>query len=186
MSTKAQLHEEKMFQNSVAMTVTLISFGMLFATMFLGYFLVRANTAVWPPIEIQGMPTVLPLLSTLIMGLSSFTYWRMEKLPNERKRYWRYTFFLGVAFLSVQWVLWNTMTARGILVSNGHVPSMVIAFTWIHAAHIIMALGALIWIGLFVFNKKEGLTEIKLNNVGKFWHFLGIVWLLMYLMMFVL
>jgi cytochrome c oxidase subunit 3 len=84
MSTKAQMHEEKMFQNSVAMTVTLISFGMLFATMFLGFFLVRFNTAVWPPIEIQGMPQVLPLLSTLVMGLSSFTYYRMEKLENER------------------------------------------------------------------------------------------------------
>jgi cytochrome c oxidase subunit 3 len=186
MNKNSQMHEEKMFQNSVAMTVTLISFGMLFATMFLGFFLVRFSTAVWPPIEIQGLPTLLPLLSTIVMGLSSYTYWRLEKKENDRKLFWKLTFFLGVIFLVLQWVLWQTMTARGILVSNGHVPSMVIAFTWIHAAHILMALGALLWLGRFIFKKKEELTEIKLVNVGKFWHFLGIVWLLMYLLMFVL
>ena len=176
----------KMFQNSVAMTVTLIAFGMLFATMFLGFFLVRFNTPVWPPVEIEGLPILLPLLSTLVMGLSSFTYYKLEHTEATREFYWRITFGLGVVFLVLQWVLWGELNRKGILVSNGQVPSMVIAFTWIHAAHIIMALGALLWLKRFIFKKKEELTAIKLINVGKFWHFLGVVWLLMYLMMFVL
>lgn len=186
MMTKTHQSPEKMLQNSVAMTVTLISFGMLFATVFLGYFLVRFNSPTWPPVEIENMPKLLPFLSTLVMALSSFTYSMLEKSGGEKKSFWTATLSLGVLFLGLQWLLWNALAASGILVSNGQVPSMVYAFTWLHAGHIVMGLGALLWLGIYIFRKPQGLTEIKLINVGKFWHFLGVVWLLMYLMLFVL
>ncbi len=175
-----------LMKNSIAMTVTLISFGMLFATLFLGYFLVRFNTPVWPPVEIQGMPVVLPLMSTLVMLLSSVTYWFFEKRKEQRKFFWSLTFALGVAFLGLQWVLWQGLKDAGILVANGMVPSMVYAFTWVHAGHIVLGLLALLWIGHYVFRHPALMTEFKIINVGKFWHFLGFVWILMYLMMFVL
>lgn len=182
----AQEREMKLFQNNVAMTVTLISFGMLFATVFLGYFLVRFNTPVWPPVEIQGMPKLLPFLSTLVMGLSSFTYYKMEKVSAQRKQFWIFTTLLGFAFLVLQAVLWKELKAAGVLVGNGMVPSMVYGFTWLHAGHIVLGIIALMWIGHLIFRRPEAVTEIKLINVGKFWHFLGVVWFMMYLMMFVL
>lgn len=185
MMTNAQPNQGKILQNSIAMTVTLISFGMLFASLFLGYFLVRFNSPVWPPVEIQDRPQLIPFLSTLVMALSSWTYFLLEK-KEEKKRYWKLTFFLGMLFLALQWTLWSTLKARGIYVANGSVPSMVYAFTWIHAGHIVMGLMTLLYLGRFIFKKPQELTVIKLMNVGKFWHFLGIVWLLMYLMMFVL
>lgn len=183
--TNAQADQEKILQSSIAMTVTLISFGMLFASLFLGYFLARSNSPVWPPVEIQNLPQFLPFLSTVVIALSSWTCYLMEK-REEKKKYWTYTFVLGLVFLAVQWVLWSTLKARGIFVGNGHVPSMVYAFTWIHAGHILIGLGVLYWLKKFIFKKPQELTVIKLMNVGKFWHFLGIVWLLMYLMLFVL
>lgn len=182
---KALPNQEKILQSSIAMTVTLISFGMLFASLFLGYFLARSNAAVWPPVEIQNLPQLLPFLSTVVMGLSSWTCYLLEK-REEKKKYWTFTFLLGLAFLGIQWILWSTLKARGIFVGNGQVPSMVYAFTWIHAAHIVMGLAALYWLKKYVFRKTEELTVIKLTNVGKFWHFLGVVWLMMYLMLFVL
>jgi cytochrome c oxidase subunit 3 len=176
----------KALQSSVAMTVTLISFGMLFATLFLGYFLVRFNSPTWPPVEIQDMPKMLPFLSTLLMVLSSLTYWMMERNKDQRKLNWALTFSLGLGFLGLQWSLWTRLKEVGVLVANGMVPSMVYAFTWLHAAHIVMGLMALLWIGHLMFRSPGKLTELKLTNVGKFWHFLGVVWILMYLMMFVL
>lgn len=187
MMTSAEKQTElKSFQNSVAMTVTLISFGMMFASMFLGYFLVRFNSPTWPPVEIENMPKLLPLFSTLVMGLSSFTYYMMEKKIDQRKGYILATIALGLVFLASQWSLWTALAESGILISNGNVPSMVYAFTWIHAAHIVIALGLLFWIGDFVFRRPEALTPGKLVNVGKFWHFLGVIWVMMYLMLFVL
>lgn len=186
MSTQNPAHELKLLKSSVAMTVTLISFGMLFASLFLGYFLVRFNAPVWPPVEIQGMPVALPLLSTLVMLLSSVTYFKFEKSDSQRKLYWTLTVFLGLLFLVLQGSLWMALKNSGILIANGIAPSMVYAFSWLHAGHIVLGLGAVLWLGFYLFKKPQGLTEIKLINVGKFWHFLGVIWLLMYLMMFVL
>ena len=186
MMTNTQAHAEKMLQSSIAMTVTLISFGMLFASLFLGYFLVRFNAPVWPPVEIQNLPKLLPFLSTLVIALSSLSYYKMEKSSQPRSQFWFLTVALGIIFLILQSLLWTELKKSGILVENGQVPSMVYAWTWIHAGHIVMGLMALLWLGIFVFKKKAELTEVKLANVGKFWHFLGVVWLLMYLMIFVL
>ena len=168
------------------MTVTLISFGMMFASLFLGYFLARFNAPVWPPVEIENLPQFLPFLSTLVMGLSSLTYYKLEKSAEKRGAFWFLTVGLGILFLVLQFNLWSALEASGILVTNGNVPSMVYAFTWLHAAHIFMALGLLLWLGFYIFRRPQALTELKLVNVGKFWHFLGVVWLLMYLMLFVL
>lgn len=178
----------KEFQTSVAMTVTLISFGMLFATLFLGYTLVRFNSPTWPPVEIQGMPKLLPLLSTLVMLLSSLTYFQMEKAsvnePKKAKLLWVGTILLGLLFLGLQWTLWSELKDLGILVQNGMAPSMVYAFTWLHAGHIVMGLIALMWLGHFVFRGTH--TPAQVLNVGKFWHFLGVVWIVMYLTLFVI
>lgn len=186
MMTKDQAHEMKLLQSTVAMTVTLVSFGMLFASLFLGYFLVRFNSPIWPPAEIAGLPKLLPFLSTVVMGLSSYTYFKFEKTEEKRKTFWKTTVFLGVLFLVLQWILWGALKESGILVTNGMVPSMLYAFTWLHAGHIVMALLAVLWLGFYLYKRPAGLTDVKLMNVGKFWHFLGVIWLLMYLMMFVL
>lgn len=185
MITKTPEENMQEFRNSVAMTVTLISFGMMFASLFLGYFLVRFNAPVWPPVEIENLPKLLPFLSTLVMGISSYTYFKMEK-GIETRKFWIITVLLGMTFLALQFSLWDALAESGILVANGNVPSMVYAFTWIHAVHILIALGLVLWLGYFIFRRPEGLTQAKLINVGKFWHFLGVIWLMMYLMLFVL
>lgn len=173
------------FRNSVAMTVTLISFGMMFATLFLGYMLVRFNAQSWPPIEMERLPKLLPFISTLVMIGSSLSFIKFEKGSN-KKLYWFITVLLGLCFLALQFNLWSSLAALGIFVSGGNVSSMIYAFTWLHAGHIVIALGLLAWLGYFVFRKPQMLSDIKIINVGKFWHFLGVVWLLMYLMLFVL
>ena len=168
--------EYKRFQHSVAMTVTLVSFGMLFAALFLGYFLLRFNSAVWPPMEIEGMPRLMPAVSTLVIALSSWAFYTFEK--GQKTRWLGATLVLGFVFLGCQWQLWSELGQMGILASNGQVSSMVYAFTWIHAAHIVLALLGLVWLLV------TAPSELKTANVGKFWHFLGVVWLLMYLMLF--
>lgn len=178
--------EMKMVQSAVAMTIVLCSFGMLFATMFLGYFLLRSNAVVWPPVEIQGMPSGIPFISTVFIALSSVTYYFFEYRGEARKLTFSLTVVLGALFLVSQWLLWGSLKDAGIFVSDGMVPSMVYAFTWLHAAHIAMALILLLWLGFYVFFRTEKLTKLKVINVGKFWHFLGVVWLLMYLLIFVL
>ena len=46
--------------SSIAMTIVLISFSMLFASLFMGYAVYRIQNPVWPPMGMQRVPTSVP------------------------------------------------------------------------------------------------------------------------------
>jgi cytochrome c oxidase subunit 3 len=96
------------------------------------------------------------------------------------------TIILGFGFMLLQSLLWNHLKSQGIFVSSGIFPSIIYAFTWIHAAHIVMAIGLLLWLLNFLPKEINTKARLRVSSVGKFWHFLGIVWLIMFLTIFVL
>jgi len=96
------------------------------------------------------------------------------------------TIVLGFGFMLIQSLLWQKLKSQGIFVSSGIFPSIIYAFTWIHAAHIVLALGLLFWLLLNVLKEISPKSQIRVSSVGKFWHFLGIVWFIMFLTIFVL
>ena len=77
------------------------------------------------------------------------------------------------------------MGAHGLYVSGGVFQSLFYSLTWIHAAHIASAIVSLFVLVPTVVSQYDQNKEIWIENIGKFWHFLGIVWLLMYVIMFV-
>jgi heme/copper-type cytochrome/quinol oxidase subunit 3 len=135
---------------------------------------------------------VIPTLSTLIILVSSFFCYRMkndliELKYAQSKLNLNMTIVLAVAFLMSQVFLWKGMNATGIYVSSGIYASIMHALTWIHAAHVIVAVAFLIylrWQFAKNVNTPERLQHTTLN-VEKFWHFLGIIWFLMYFILFV-
>jgi cytochrome c oxidase subunit 3 len=173
---------------SVTMVVTLISFAMLFATLMMGFALYRFTAPVWPPAGMEKPSLVIPMISTLLIILSSFFYMNFEKEISKgfiKKQGLIWTLILGVGFMASQFLFWSQLKSHGIFVSSGIFPSIIYAFTWIHAAHIVLAIGLLAWL-LTALKKEDSMTSIRVSNVGKFWHFLGIVWLIMFVTIFVL
>ena len=77
--------EGKKLASSIAMTMSLVTFAMLFATMFLGYTVFRMQQPVWPPMGMPRVGLTIPLLSTLLIVVSSFTYWKFEKNIETKK-----------------------------------------------------------------------------------------------------
>lgn len=174
----------KKIVSSVGMIVALTSFAMLFATLMMGFAIYRFTNSTWPP---QGMikPSLLiPSLSTLSIFLSSIAFIWFEKNPKEKRGLY-FTLILGLLFMRLQFFFWSTLKSQGIFSSSGIFGSIIYAFTWIHAAHIVAALLLLIWLIVQLHLSKNSL-EIAINNVGKFWHFLGLVWAVMFLTIFVL
>lgn len=174
--------------SSVAMVVTLISFAMLFATLMMGFALYRFTAPVWPPAGMEKPSLVIPIISTLFIILSSFFYLSFEReivKGTIKKQGLIWTFILGIAFMISQFLFWSQLKSHGIFVSSGIFASIIYTFTWVHAAHIVLALGLLAWL-LTTLKKEDSKTSIRVSNVGKFWHFLGIVWLIMFLTIFVL
>ena len=167
----------------ISMVLVLVSFSMLFATLFLGYAALRFTAPVWPPMGMTDLPMAVPLVSTALIALSSLTWMLFE---NSKRRLWiLLTFALGLGFTISQFVLWADLKQLGIYASTGTFASIIYAFTWIHAAHIIAALLLLLW--PITWSVKQTITEVrtvKVASIGKFWHFLGIIWFLMFISLF--
>jgi cytochrome c oxidase subunit 3 len=85
-----------------------------------------------------------------------------------------------------QSMLWHSLKIQGIFASSGIFPSIIYAFTWIHAAHIVAGIGLLLWLQLSALKEINSMAKIRAANVGKFWHFLGVVWFIMFVTIFVL
>jgi cytochrome c oxidase subunit 3 len=184
--------QNKRMQSSIAMVIALISWGMLFASLCLSYTVYRFSASTWPPMGFEVAPLLLPSISTVIIFLSSFTYEKMRKgfvhsKMNSFKTYFWLTFVLGCSFLLTQYFLWNTLNSLGLYVESGIFASILHGFTWIHAAHVILGLMALLFIiPLLSLEKFNAEKEIRLINIGKFWHFLGIVWAVLFVILFLI
>jgi cytochrome c oxidase subunit III len=177
-------------QSSITMTILLVSFSMLFGTLILGYLIFRARAVQWPPMGVTIPGLFAPSLSTAFILLSSFSYFLMEssfkKLLEKRKAYFFLTELLIICFALSQFNLWSELAKVGINSDSGILGSMMYGFTWIHAGHIVI--GFLLISSLYktIFSNEVSFRGIlKVKNFGLIWHFLGIIWILLYLMLFI-
>ncbi len=175
-------------QHGLGMTMVLISGTMLFATLLMGYAIYRTSATAWPPMGTEPVNVVLPLLSTLTILFSSyFMHQTRVQFADHKKAKMNLdtTLCLGILFMGIQMLFWNELKSSGLLVGSGIFSSVLYGFTWIHAAHVVLGLCSLVWLRL-VFKPATRNLDVKLLNVEKFWHFLGAVWVIMFLTLFVL
>ncbi len=177
-------------QHHLGMTMVLISGAMLFTTLLMGYAIYRSSAVVWPPMGLTAVSLVYPLLSTLTIIVSSFFMYQVKanvSIQNFKKArgHLDATLILGFMFLGFQTLFWNELKMSGHFVYSGIFASILYGFTWIHAAHVIMGLVSLVWLR-FVLRPETRNVSVKTLNVEKFWHFLGVVWIIMFLTIFVL
>lgn len=175
------------------MAVALVSFSMLFASLLLGYAVFRLTAESWPPMGMEPVPLTYPFISTVLILLSSLTFHLFQtsffNKARTRARNWLFlTFALGLAFMGSQVLLWRQLANElGYVVETGVFASLIHVFTWVHAAHIVAALIWLLW--LLPALKREARVpdyENRVLSAGKFWHFLDLIWIIMFVTLFVL
>jgi len=176
-------------QNNLAITMVLISGGMLFTTLFMGYAIYRSSAVVWPPVGASKVALGLPTLATLTILVSSWFCYLTRKAVKDAnmakaKMELNVTISLGLVFMLIQSLLWYKLKANGVYTHSGIFASILYAFTWIHAAHVVLGLTALGWLR-FVMKSSDGILQ-KTINVERFWHFLAVIWIIMFLTLFVL
>lgn len=191
MLSKADIYrnpEAAKIANSIGMTVLLVSFSMLFAALLLGYVVYRFKSEQWPPMGMEPVPLFYPVISTLVILASSATYALFHK-AHDRADYkaakiqLALTFALGLGFMVSQFALWGYMKEVGYVAETGIFASLIYSFTWIHAGHIVAGILALLFLMFFVF--KDEAHASMITNVGKFWHFLDIVWVIIFVALFI-
>lgn len=181
--------------NTVAMWLFLASLAMLFAASMLGYVLIRLSA---PPINASDLtPTRMPLiffLSTLVVLAASGTVQlavssiRQERL--EKTKLWlKLTLALATLFTLLQipglYYLFQQHVPR--TQTGANLSLLIGCFIILHALHV---LGGICYLPVVVSRANRGLYDhehyLGIKHAALYWHFLDVVWIVMFGMMLIL
>ncbi|HVY47622.1 MAG TPA: heme-copper oxidase subunit III [Minicystis sp.] len=181
------------FTSSLGMIVFLASWAMMFCALFFAYGFARTRAGAWPPPGMPRLPLAVPALNTVVLIASSLVFRRgLALLRAARRRAFAGavagTFALGAAFLALQFSVWISLWQGGFTVRSGGIYSSIFyALTAFHALHV--AVGLLILLYVLLRTAQGKYTEHNHVNVRlctMYWHFVDVVWVLMFLTLYVL
>jgi cytochrome c oxidase subunit 3 len=162
---------------------------MLFASFFTAFFYLRFSHGVYPyggDFEIPKGPTGI---NTAILVFSSFTmHWALVSIKHNR----RFglvvglflTLLLGLTFLGLQMREYH---ALGFVPSDGAFPSTFFALTGLHGLHVFV--GATLLSIAFLRSVRGHYSSrhhIGLEVTGLYWHFVDVVWILLYTVVYLI
>jgi heme/copper-type cytochrome/quinol oxidase subunit 3 len=168
----------------VGMAVFLGSWAMLFIALFFAYAFVRSGAPEWPPLDAPPLPRLLPGLNTLVVAGASFMVVQAVRARDLNRmrataRALAVAAGLGAVFLVLQVVVWTGLWRAGLVPSGGTYPSVFYAFTVFHALHVLVGLFAVSWLALRA--RRGAATRIGVRLWGWYWHFVGALWIALYL-----
>ncbi len=166
------------------------SWSMAFGTLFLSFLILRERVGTWPPPGIVLPSFPMATVATLVLlGSSVAVHAAVKRGRADAGGFaglWALGTVLGVAFAALQSWLWFDLLAAGSGPQAGTYESLFFGLTWVHAAHVVVALLALLWIQLGIRTGRYGAHRIStVQNTAMFWHFMDVVWVVLYLGFFV-
>jgi cytochrome c oxidase subunit 3 len=173
------------------MALFLLSLSILFLASIIGYLIVRARADVWPPPGMPHLPRGL-WVSTIVLLISSGT---MHAALTAIRRgnagaligTMLITTLLGVVFLVSQVINWAWLIAIHATAGKDLYLFLFYLLTGLHGAHVIGGLIALTVVTVKAFRGRYTAADhggVKLTAI--YWHFLDVVWLVMFVVMFLL
>ena len=162
---------------------------MLFGSFFTAYFFIRVNgNAEWP-LEPFHLPVFVAGVNTAILVTSSFTmHWALQAIKRGHRAGMQaglvLTFFLGLTFLLTQMLECSRI---GFSPSDGAFGSVFYGLTGLHGAHVFVGLTLLAFATIRAFRghftpKEHWGVEIP----GIYWHFVDVMWIVVYTTVYVL
>jgi heme/copper-type cytochrome/quinol oxidase subunit 3 len=199
-SIRDKLHareREVELTRAVGMAAALAAWAMMFGALLFAYVWLRAQALAWPPPGLGRLPRALPGASTAAIAASSAAVVAAlgALRRGERRggaRWLGLAVALGVTFLALQMVLWRGLWLDGVRPSTGALGAVVYALTALHWVHALAGLVALGWLlSLALRSRSPGGWALErrattLRVAGMFWHFVGAVWVVMFVGVFVL
>jgi heme/copper-type cytochrome/quinol oxidase subunit 3 len=174
----------------VGMIIFLGSWAMMFAALFFAYAVVRLRAPMWPPPDQPALPILIPGLNTVVIAGSSAAVVvavRAHALGRQRRAAIGLGLgaALGALFLALQAVVWFGLWRAGLVPSGGPYASVFYALTVFHALHVVVGLAAL---GALAIRAQlpRGTTRSAVRLWGMFWHFVGVVWVALYVAVYLL
>jgi len=164
---------------------------MMFASLFFAYGVLRLRQPGWPPAGTPPLPQVLPAVNTALLALNSLALQRALVAARRGEKSHVVAglvqaSLLGGAFVVLQVVLWTSLFKSGLALEDGSLAAVVYGLTGFHALHVLVGL---VGLGLLLPAVLRGTLNAARNNRLRlwvmYWHFVAVVWLAMYLLIFV-
>lgn len=183
----AEADDRTMFGFWVYLMTDLLMFSVLFAV-----FAVLRNSTNGGPGAADLLNPDLALLGTLLLLTSSFTVGVGMIVARQQKKaqalvWFGLTFLLGVGFMGVELFEFYELIHEGHTMQSSAFLSSFFVLLSTHGLHI---LGGLLWLGIImVYILKRGLTHSnirKLALLSLFWHFLDIVWIFIFTVVYLM
>ncbi|MDP6740533.1 MAG: cytochrome c oxidase subunit 3 [Planctomycetota bacterium] len=180
---------------TLGMILFIGSWSMAFGTLFLSFLVLRDKIAVWPPAGIALPSAPIAGFATLVLAASSVFVERGSRslspdAGSGRKAsfssLWITGMLLGLGFALLQAWLWYDLILAGRTQTSGLYESLFFGLTWVHAVHVVVGLFLLVWALVGSKLGRYGPERRSfVSNAALFWHFVGIVWLFLFLGFFV-
>jgi cytochrome c oxidase subunit III len=173
----------------LGMYLFIISEVMLFGAFFTAYFFIRVvQDQPWPA-EGMHLPVAIAGVNTAILVSSSLTmHWALEGAKRENRAALRVglltTLLLGATFLTVQI---NEYVHVGFAVGDSAQTSIFYGLTGLHGAHVFVGLTLLSFATIRAFRGHFTAKEHRGVEVpGIYWHFVDVMWIVVYSTIYVL
>jgi len=173
----------------LGMLLFIISEVMVFGAFFTAYFFIRvAQGDPWPahgttlPVQVAGVNTAILVSSSLTM------HWAQTSIKNGNRFGLKAgiltTFLLGCTFLFVQI---NEYANIGFAPQDHAQATIFYSLTGLHGAHVFIGLSLLLFVTIRSFRGHYSPAEYRGVEVpGIYWHFVDIMWIIVYSTVYVL
>jgi cytochrome c oxidase subunit III len=168
----------------LGMMLFIISEVMLFGAFFTAYFFIRVVAdSGWFPIDGKELPKVIAGVNTAVLFSSSFTmHWALEGARRGNRRAMQLglltTLALGLSFLCVQI---NEYVHLGFSPHDNAQGTIFYGLTGLHGAHVFVGLTLLTMATTRAFRGHFSPKEHRGVEVpGIYWHFVDVMWLVVY------
>ena len=161
----------------------IVSEAMLFGSFFTAYFFIRAVQDVpWPP-EPFSFPVSVALMNTLILVSSSFTmHYALHSIKHGNRTGLQVglvtTFLMGAVFLGTQI---NEYFKAGFSITDGSFASVFYGLTGLHGAHVFVGLTLLAIMNIRTLRGHfTPDAHMGVECAGIYWHFVDVMWIIVY------
>lgn len=164
---------------------------MLFAGLLAAYVLIRAGSSAWPQ---HDRPVVTGAINTAILVASSMTMvlaWAALKTDDwtRHRRYLALTILLGTAFLVVKSFEYAQHIRAGEGPSTDVPLGLYFTLTGLHALHVLGGLLGLAYFlgpGARLWRRRPDHFAIRIEAIGLYWHFVDMVWMFLFPLLYLL
>ncbi len=179
-------------RQTLGILLFIVSEVMLFGAFFASYFFLRivVDPPSWPPQGIT-LPVAVAGVNTAILISSSFTvHYALEGIRRNNRRAMKLglaaTWLLGATFLFIQL---NEYVHIGFSARDGSFGTIFYSLTGLHGAHVFVGLLILTFANIRAFRGHFGPEHdqhLGVEVAGIYWHFVDVMWIVVFTTIYVL